>query len=791
MTFYHERFYLQVRQVEKICLFELSMKLGQRISVEIEYPKIITEVYEKWRRAYLEFYQTRNMRGRLAESGKHRQPNDWYMQVVQAEAQLIYEFQNWLRGRELYEICTTIAENLGSSNTAQVFLNCASTLLARLPWETWDIGGEYFNGAKAIQIIRTSLNIRGKIPVQKQAPRKRTRVLAISGDNTGLDFHQERQILKSASRILDVHFIVKPCSQQINDVLIDEKGWDMLFFMGHSNEAPMIGGEIGIAPGVSIPMKEISSQLSIARDRGLKVAIFNSCEGLHIAEYLINLGLSQVVVMREAIQNEVAEEFLVHFCKGLTNDLDVYESVTEAKQFLRLEKSYTYPSSYLVPSVFCHPEAELFRIPPNRNIIQRNWRLIKPTVLESVALAASVFFITMIPIQDFLIDQRVFTQAVYRKVTKQYSKSEVPPVALVEIDTESIVKRKLPSSQLLPVNRSYLAQLMERVRKLNASVIGLDFVLDTPQKDPPTADKDLGTAVARAVNENKWVIFGTVLNGEGKEVSVNDANGIRNRNWTLQGYTESHLNYVELPANCRDACPFSYLMAITQLATQEITDLPKPSNSGDIDLRSQLLDAIDKNLPQKENLTALKEWRPFFGIYPIIDFSIPPNQAYTKIPAWRLMENKYTDKLSLSKQVVIIAAGSDERLGRALGRPDRSPSPSAIKYWTEQTWLTGGESLAYMTHHYLRRRFVTPIPSIWMFGLAVIIGKVAVIVLSQKSWSQSKLQQISNSALLSVGIYGLVGLQLYISAGILFPWLVPSSVFLAYVLPAVNKKRVS
>jgi hypothetical protein len=78
-----------------------------------------------------------------------------------------------------------------------------------------------------------------------------------------------------------------------------------------------------------------------------------------------------------------------------------------------------------------------------------------------------------------------------------------------------------------------------------------------------------------------------------------------------------------------------------------------------------------------------------------------------------------------------------------------------------------------------------------MIGIAVIIGKVTVIVLSQKSWSQSKLQQISNGALGAVGIYGVVGLQLYISAGILLPWLVPSSVFIAYILSVCNGVLIS
>lgn len=791
MTSHQEQFYLKVLQVERICLFELSWGEGQIISVKTQYPIELENLYQHWCRAYINFYNQYMMRGKVIDGGiSYVQNEDWHGQLVRAEAQLIYKFHTWLRSAELYAIREIIAESLGINHTVQIFLSCESTSLARLPWEIWEISGK-FARKKAVQIIRTSLNIKGKVSAQKQHNRKRTRILGILGDDTGLNLFREKEtILNSLHRIAEVRFIERQTGQEasqilqdIKSVLLDENGWDILFFLGHAHENSMTGGEIEIAPNMSISMKDISSEISVAKDRGLKVAIFNACTGLNIGEYLINLGLSQVVVMREAIHNDVAETFTEHFCQGLASHLDVYESVAVAREFFYIEKSLTYPSAYLLPSIFYHPKAELFRIPPNHNFMQRNRHLAIPKLTESIAVVASLGLSSLFPIQDFLLDTRVFTQAVYRSATAQTSSKKIPPVALVEIDTESIIKAQLPNSQLSPINRSYLASLIERVRKSNASIIGLNFIIE--QENTPSGDKDLRTAVNNAVNENKWVIFGTILsqNGE-KELSLDNA-GIYNRKSTMAGYTDSTSSYVEFPSNldCRQTCPISYLMALTKLATQEITELPLP-NASNTDLRTQLLNVINKNLPSEGNLAALKQWRPLFGIQPIVDFSIPPDQVYKKISARQLLE---AENIDLSKQVVIIAGGYDERLGMIPGL-DRLPSPSATRYWTEQTWQTGGQSLAYTTHHYLTHHFITPIPDIWMIGIAVIVGKITVIVLSKKSLSQSRLQQISAGAVGTVAIYGIAGLQIYISAGLLLPWFFPSSVFLAYVLPAVNKK---
>jgi hypothetical protein len=144
----------------------------------------------------------------------------------------------------------------------------------------------------------------------------------------------------------------------------------------------------------------------------------------------------------------------------------------------------------------------------------------------------------------------------------------------------------------------------------------------------------------------------------------------------------------------------------------------------------------------------------------------------------------------ISKQIVLIAAGDDGRLGMEANKPDSIPAPSAIKYWTNQSLLTGGESLAYMTHHFLNRRLVIPIPDILMIGVAIIISKMTVLVIQNRSLLTPKLRlKILTSSAITVIIYGIAALQIYITAAILLPWLLPSSVFLAYILSTTQRRN--
>ncbi|MBD2204535.1 CHASE2 domain-containing protein [Calothrix sp. FACHB-1219] len=796
-------FNLKVQKIDQICLFELTWGKGQRLNTQINYPPVLTQLYQDWRRAYLNFYRSENMRGRTVDGGVAKLTVDLHAEIVKAESKFMYEFHRWLRSAELYEIRAQIAQtsqqfskdNPDTNIAIQIFLTCAPLELDRFPWEAWELGNEFATN-EAIQIIRTPLNISTESQDKRQG---KPRILAILGDDTGLNFKAEKEALKSLMRIADVEFVgwqpqytAAQVIQEITEAIADDRGWDVLFFAGHSNETELTGGELGIAPDVSISIKEIAPHLSAAKKRGLQVAIFNSCSGLSIADALIDLGFGQVVVMREPIHNSVAQGFMVRFLQGLAKHLDVYESLTEARQFLRMDKSHTYPSSYLVPSLFCHPGAELYRIPAFR--WQQRLRQSIPNRLEAIALALSLSLGFLVPVQELLLEARVLTQSVYRNVTAQIPTEQAPPVALVQIDNQSLYRAQMPSNQLLPMNRSYISKLIDGTRKLKASVVGLDFIFDTPQKDPASGDTDLKAAVHQAVDANMWLMFAASLEPD-REVGVNEALEINKWDWTLQGYIDAYPNFVEMPdakQDCRKTCPFAYLLSLVYLAKDEIEGFPQPNTNRQQNLRAEVLDIVQKH-NKPGNLSALSQWRSPFGLQPILDYSIPPKQVYQTIPAWQLIEQPDINKFPLmSKQVVLIAVGSDERLGIAAGKPDFSPAPAAIGYWTQQkqAWLTGGETLAYMVHHFLTKRLVIPIPDIWMIGIAIILGKITVFIIKNQSrLSLSRRRQIMAGSIGAVTLYGIGGLQLYISGAILLPWFLPSAVFLAYVLPATRRNN--
>ncbi|MBE9182945.1 CHASE2 domain-containing protein [Oculatella sp. LEGE 06141] len=807
------RFRLKVQKVEQHCLFELSWGQAQQMVATLTDSPALAEHYQDWRRIYLSFYKTAEiplfptspidpgLRGRKIIGGELVPAAiDWHTKLVEAEIKLLNEFYRWLRGAELFEIRATLARASQVSDRLDLVLTCTGIELARLPWEAWEIGAD-FAATGAIRIVRTPATIRSDATFSARQPRGRARILAILGDDTGLNFQTDREAVRSLDTVAEVTFVgwqpgqtAAEVKTQIRDAIAAQPGWDVLFFAGHSNEAETTGGELVIAPNVSITIHDIAPQLTAARERGLQVAIFNSCSGLSIAEFLIDFGFGQVAVMREPIHNRVAQEFLVQFLRGLANRQDVHESLRSACRFLRLEKNLTYPSAYLVPALFCHPNAPLFRLASGwKQRWAQRFQSLLPSRLEAIVLAVGIA-LSLSPAQAVLLNTRLWMQAVYRDFAHQVpAQTEPPPIALIQIDTASLSRARL--SKLQPIDRRYLAKLLDRLTELNASVIGIDFVLDTPQPEDAALQKAIQTAIAR---HQTWLVFGAALDDQAVEVGVHQTQ-IASPAWSLQANIDANLEYVMLPypdEDCRQTCPFTYLLSLVHTAQLHSTDLPEPTLHQTANLRSQLLDTIDAQRPPSQRLTAVRQlhlapisiWAyDRFGqhwLEPIVDYSIPSDRAYERISAWQVLDANQPPA-NFSEQIVIIAPGADERLGMAPGEPDRFPRPTALRYWQPQTyWLTGGEANAYMVHHQLNQRLVIPIPDLWMLAIAVLLAKV-VRLRRRSPWTPKQhLAGLSAATLL----YGLLSLQLYISAAVLLPWLLPTALFWAYRLPALKRQ---
>ena len=811
-------FYLTIQQVEQICLFQLSWGQGQHLSVNVAYPEKLTTLYQEWQNIYLSFYK-KALRGKVANMGSlAASPIDWHARLVQAEAQFLSEFHHWLRSAELFEIRKQIAQASKQNQTPylDIFITCSTLTLAKLPWEVWEIATEFALESSQIRIVRTAKNRQGTVTATQGKYPHKARILVILGDETGLNFKTEKQAIKSLNAHAEVTFIgwqpndnIDELKTEIVKTISSQIGWDILFFAGHSNETDLTGGELGIAPHVALSISELEPALITAKDRGLQCAVFNSCNGLSIADKLIDLGISQVAVMREPIHNKVSAEFLPRFLQALSEYKDVHESLIFAAHYLKVEKNFTYPSAYLIPSLFRHPGSELFRLKPA--FMDEGIKKLIPNRREIIVLSVLLIISLLLPVQQFLLQRRVLLQAIYRQLTGQVATVATPPVLLVEIDDKSIIKAKISNPK--PIERKYLASLIDRLTANQAKIIGIDYLLDRHQE---ASDSILAKSIQSAVNSSPkptWFVFAGTLNKKSQWLRV--LPNIANLNWSLEGEIELLSGYMQLlPDYNSPSSPWSF-SSLLNLGhkLQQIPNAPQPKLDSQSDFSLQMRNFLYRQEEDKKDIspiftsliskrshsqliTVLSYQLNQMWMHPIIDFSISPKQAYKTIPAWQLLENKVIPK-NLPEQIVIIAPGGYEEAGISQDGEDNfsvSDFP-AIKYWRDQEnpinqsqVLTGGEYHAYMVHHLLTERLVIPIPDFWMIGVAILIGKsLSLYLLPRKKSNQPQSLIIVT---IITGVYGLISLQLYISAtAILLPWLLPSVTLWFYILSAILDKK--
>jgi hypothetical protein len=157
----------------------------------------------------------------------------------------------------------------------------------------------------------------------------------------------------------------------------------------------------------------------------------------------------------------------------------------------------------------------------------------------------------------------------------------------------------------------------------------------------------------------------------------------------------------------------------------------------------------------------------------------------------------------------MIAPGGYGQAGVSVAGEDNFPLPPAVSYWRSQTdpadqrsKFSGGEAHAYMIHHFLNQRLVVPIPDLWMVGVAALLGKATALALEQEKGERKKgkgkfmrfvIPSKRGKWLLimasTTAIYGLVSLQLYITAELLLPFLMPAATFWTYILLARLDKK--
>lgn len=255
------------------------------------------------------------------------------------------EINKWFDFEYFQNIERELRTKLDSTEQIIFLIEIDEILLKRIPWHLWSFFDSYPNAEIVLSTSESQ-----KIP--SQINRKKPRILVILGDDTGIDIQKDKEHLEKILMDVDFCFLDKDnklSRANLFEHLSDSKGWDILFFAGHSSN-----GNIKINSEEILTIKELRNALKKSLTNGLKLAIFNSCDGLILGENLLDLNFPQVIVMREPISDNVAHEFLKNFLSEFYAGKSLYLSVREAREKLQgLEDKSPYAS--WLPVIFKNP----------------------------------------------------------------------------------------------------------------------------------------------------------------------------------------------------------------------------------------------------------------------------------------------------------------------------------------------------------------------------------------------------------------------------------------------------
>jgi hypothetical protein len=172
------------------------------------------------------------------------------------------------------------------------------------------------------------------------------------GDDRGIDLQADKAMLQALDA--EVTFLVAPQQTELKAYLW-EKQWDILFFAGHSSsDFKGTTAHLQINPAERVEVFDLKFALKAAIAHGLKLAIFNSCDGLGLANLFTDLQLPQLILMREPVSDSIAQAFLIHFLKRFSSGQSLYQSVREARERLQ-EVEMSIPCTSWLPVIIQNP----------------------------------------------------------------------------------------------------------------------------------------------------------------------------------------------------------------------------------------------------------------------------------------------------------------------------------------------------------------------------------------------------------------------------------------------------
>ena len=531
----------------------------------------IEQLYQRWQLLYREFYRERNSRSQRTiqiESGGVTHFSE--VEFRDLTRQLKKQLNAWLDSESYHPIDRKLSRVLDPSDEIRLIIETNNDLLRRLPWHLWNFFEDYPKAEIALSALEY-----GQVKPNQTSPGQ-VRILAILGNSDNIDIGADRRVIEDLPGAAPF-FLESPSRRELDKHLWDRRGWDILFFAGHS-ETEGETGRIYINQKKSVPLEQLRNGLKKAIRHGLKLAIFNSCDGLGLARDLANLHIPQVIVMRSPVPDVVAQEFFRNFLAAFSSGQSLYASVREAREKLEgLEDDY--PCATWLPVICQNPAA----VPATWH----EWRGSRSGArffsqrLQFALLASIIASTSIMGVRQLGILQAWELQTYDQLMRLRPDEEPDPRLLVVSVTEEDVRMQNLKERRSL--SDPTLAKLLSKLRQYQPQVIGLDiyrdFPVDPKQTDLATYLQDQNfIAVCDVGGEDDYRGIGSPPEIPADRLSFSDLPLDPDRvvRRQLLGMAPDPQSF------CQTDTSFSFRVAQTYLAAQGFEGQPTPQRSWQI-----------------------------------------------------------------------------------------------------------------------------------------------------------------------------------------------------------------
>lgn len=419
------------------------------------------EQYQQWQRLYKALAAGGPMIRELKKRG-HKMPTNISVSACQEAAdKLKASFNQWLSDPNFSVIDRILLRSLDTGDKIRFVIKTTDYKLWQLPWSVWTLFEEYPN----VEVGFSPSEFKNFEKIVETRRRKQVRILALGGDTTGINYEEDQANVSRLKSVgADPEILNEPTPREFRDRLWNKK-WDILFYSGHSkSEEDLQTGQIYLTNSDVLEPEDMERTLKKAIDNGLKMAIFNSCEGLGLARKLVEYGMPVVIVMREPVPNDFAQEFVKYFLLEYAwKKQPLYVAVRQAKERLMDEWRGKLPSIDWLPAICQNPAIQ----PPSWADLHRPVSVMEVSfaTLACTSLVVLARFLGLLqPLELSAFDQLM------RMRRDEGPDNRFLVVEVAETDLQELQENSLSDGTL--------AELLAKLTELGPRAIGLDLFRD-------------------------------------------------------------------------------------------------------------------------------------------------------------------------------------------------------------------------------------------------------------------------------------------------------------------------